>query len=94
MLFSWTTRETHQQGAGFTRDIGVDGAFVFAQLCPPAGTQIKVELVLPVPEDPRRELRLRCTGTVVRTEVDWPYGRGFAVSGHFGGELQSEMARA
>lgn len=86
--------QSRRQNAGFTRDVGVGGAFVFAQACPGVGSSIKVELVLPVSEKSGREIRLRCVGTVIRVDVGGPHGCGFAVAGDFGHERYSELARA
>jgi transcription antitermination factor NusG len=93
VLFAWAG-EAHNQSAGFTRDIGVGGAFIFSQLCPPSGAEVKVELVLPLPDDGGRELRFRCIGKVIRLEAHWPQGQGFAIAGDFGREYYSELARA
>jgi hypothetical protein len=93
VLFSWTDK-SRQQGAGFTRDIGVDGVFIFAEECPPTGTTIDVELVLPLPKDSSRELRLRCIGKVIRVDANYPQGHGFAVTADFGRRYHSEFGRA
>ena len=88
VLFSWT-KYSRRQNAGFTRNIGVGGAFVFAQICPAVGTLIKVELILPVSEESGREIRLCCAGKVIRVEHD-----GFAVAGDFGQDQYSQMVNA
>ena len=96
VLFSWTQEaEANELGsnyrsAGFTRDIGVGGIFVFAQQGPPCGV-VEVELVLPLPTESAREIRLRCIGTVLRIENS-PSHRGFAVAGDFGCEHYPEFA--
>ena len=92
VLFGWQEKSPNQNG-GFTRDISVGGVFVLAQTCPPTGAKVKVELVLPIPDDPGRELRLRCVGKVIR--IEWfPHCQGFAIAGDFGHEYLPEMGRA
>jgi hypothetical protein len=87
VLFSWR-EDVQVQNGGFTRDIGVDGVFVIARVCPPVGAEVKLELVLPVPQEPKRELRLRYTGRVVRVD-DADLSKGFALVGDFGDEYLS-----
>lgn len=95
VLFSWLD-ETHRQSAGFTRDIGTEGAFVFARSCPPLGAYVKIEIVLPLSraaESCGRAVRLRCIGKVIRIENDlsWSQG-GFAVMGDFANQDYSRLA--
>lgn len=92
-LFSWTTESLHQN-VGFTKDIGVGGVFIFAQVIPPLGADVKVELVLPLPKAHDREIRLRCIGRVIRVDMKMLCGQGFAVAGDFGREHSSEYAQA
>ena len=82
------------QNAGFTRDIGVGGVFIFAQRCPPKGAMVKVELLVPLSEETGREVRLQCVGKVLRTEINLPHGQGFAVAGDFGDQNYPQIARA
>lgn len=82
VLFSWRDEIEHRS-AGFTRDIGLGGAFVFAQLCPPVGAMVHVELVVPLSKDDGREIRLRCDGRVIRLESDSRFAQGFALAGDF-----------
>ena len=76
VLFSWTQDaleakepgsepRSYNRGAGFTRDIGLRGIFVFAQQRPPCGL-VSMELILPLASDSAREIRLRFIGTVIR----------------------------
>jgi|SRR4051812_779969 hypothetical protein len=92
VLFSWT-QGSHNQSAGFTRDIGVGGVFIFARECPPCGAVLEVNLVVPVPAETAQEIHLRCIGTVVRIDNLARHG-GFAVVGDFGCDRYSGFSTA
>ena len=53
---------------GRTRDISVRGAFIYAQVCPPEGETVKVNMVLATIPNSARSLRLNAEGRVVRSE--------------------------
>ena len=94
MLFSWNDH-AHHQNAGFTRDIGTGGVFIFARACPPRGSRLKVEIVVPLSKETGREIRLRCVGEVIRVELGSPYSQdGFAVAGDFGNPDEMPLAQA
>jgi len=70
-----------QSVKGRTRDISTSGAFIYAQVCPPEGVTVKVDIVLATIPNSLRCLRLNAQGRVVRFEELTSGGgeRGFAV---------------
>ena len=57
-----------QRVEGRTRDISISGAYVFARVCPPEGTSVKVDMLLATVPNSPRSLRLNAQGRVVRAE--------------------------
>jgi len=74
-------RGDEQSVEGRTRDISTSGAFIYAQVCPPEGVTVKVNMVLATIPNSARSLRLNAEGRVVRSEQPTSGGgtRGFAV---------------
>jgi hypothetical protein len=69
----------HTQG-GFTCDVSLGGALIFSSKCPPAGSDILIEVLLPSPDQSDEELRIECLGRVTRV----PAQAGcFGVQGRF-----------
>ena len=70
-----------QRVEGRTRDISISGAYVFARVCPPEGTSVKVDMLLATVPNSPRSLRLNAQGRVVRAERPANEGSmcGFAV---------------
>ena len=81
MIFHWGTEEEFTQG-GFTRDVARDGAFIMSSVCPPVGSAVRIEILIPSPSHHGEELRIECAGTVVR-KVDELGLKGFGFSGVF-----------
>jgi hypothetical protein len=71
-----------QSVKGRTRDISTSGAFIYAQVCPPEGVTVEVNMVLATIPNSVRSLRLNAEGRVVRSEQPTGGGgaTGFAVS--------------
>lgn len=81
VIFHWT--ETIERTAGgFTVDVALDGALIRSSVCPPVGTKVKIEVLLPAPDESGEELRIECTGTVTRI-VESQGMRAFGVYGFF-----------
>ena len=70
-----------QSVEGRTRDISTSGAFIYAQVCPPEGVAVRVDMVLATIANSVRCLRLNAEGRVVRSEqlANGEGTRGFAV---------------
>jgi PilZ domain-containing protein len=81
VLFHWNDGREHTEG-GFTSDVALDGALILCSKCPPVGTEVRIEILLPSPDLSGEELRIECTGTVTRV-VDQPRTKAFGVYGIF-----------
>ena len=86
VLFRWSDRSEHYE-VGYCTNLGLGGIFVLATKSPPIGTQVDLEVVVIRAFDPvPGELRLKCTGHVVRIQA-WDQLSGFAVAGRFEDEI-------
>ena len=81
VIFHWNDGVDHTEG-GFTRDVARDGAFIISSQCPPVGSDVRIEVLVPSFDAPFRELRVECMGKVMRVEADFGY-KGFGVCGRF-----------
>ena len=81
VLFRWSDGIDHTEG-GFTRDVALDGVFIVSSKCPPIGSEVRIEVLFPSPNDPSVELRIECTGNVMRVENGFGCS-GFGVHGRF-----------
>ena len=82
-VFSWKNGgDVWQHDVGLTRDLSIQGAFIFAASPPPSGADLKVQAFLP-PGSPALSIIMSAQGQVVRVAPPQE-GRpaGFAVSGH------------
>jgi len=67
---------------GFTNDVALDGALILASNCPPVGTEVRLEVLIPSPDQNGEDLRIKCIGQVTR--VFHPPGHtAFGVHGTF-----------
>jgi hypothetical protein len=64
VIFHWNDGVEHTSG-GFTGDVALDGALILSSECPPVGSDVRVEVLLPSPEMENEELRIGCSGKVV-----------------------------
>jgi hypothetical protein len=69
VIFHWNDGVDHTEG-GFTNDVAADGASIVSSRCPPSGTSIRIEVLVPSPCQESEELRIESTGTVERADVD------------------------
>ncbi len=74
MVFEWNGT----QGAGHTRDVSLEGAFVVCSIPPNEGELIEIEVVFPGSTSDSPGFTIRSKGRVVRVESD-PV-TGFAAS--------------
>ena len=56
---------------GFTSDVALDGALILSSECPPVGSDVLIEVLIPSPDHSGEELRIECVGKVTRT-IDQP----------------------
>ncbi len=69
VLFSWgDERNVLHEGEGRTRDISERGVFVLARQCPPEGSTVLMNILLPAFPGARRILKIRAIAKVVRAE--------------------------
>ena len=81
VIFRWNDVADHTEG-GFTRDVALDGVFIISSKWPPVGSEIRIEVLFPWPNEPSGELRIECTGKVMRVETSFGC-TGFGVQGRF-----------
>jgi hypothetical protein len=84
VLFHWNDGAEHMAG-GFTSDVALDGALILSSECPPVGSDVRIEVLIPSPDHSGEELRIECVGKVTRT-IDQPGCRLFGVHGTFDDE--------
>jgi hypothetical protein len=65
VIFHWDDGKEHT-GGGFTNDVALDGALIFSSKCPPVGSDIRIEVLVPSPDLSGEELRIECVGKVTR----------------------------
>lgn len=65
VIFHWNDG-TDQTEGGFTSDVALDGALIRSSRCPPVGADIRIEVLVPSPDDAVEEIRIECTGKVTR----------------------------
>jgi hypothetical protein len=81
VLYHWNDGAEHTDG-GFTSDVALDGALILSSKCPPIGSDVRIEILLPSPDGSGEEIRIECTGTVTRV-VEQPGCNAFGVHGVF-----------
>ena len=68
-VFTWQgAQQSSLFGAGLTRDISFDGAFIFSLTCPPVGSAIQLDVLLLPLQSGERSLRMKTEATVIRVE--------------------------
>ncbi len=81
VIFHWNDGTEHT-GGGFTSDVALDGALILSSSCPPVGSEVRMEVLLPSPDHSGEEIRIECVGTVTRTAEHSGAG-AFGVHGRF-----------
>jgi PilZ domain len=81
VIFHWNDGTEHTAG-GFTSDVALDGALILSSKCPPIGSEVRIEVLLPSPDQSAEELRIECTGTVTRI-LEQQGCKAFGVHGIF-----------
>jgi hypothetical protein len=74
----------HTEG-GFTTDVALDGALIVSSKCPPIGVDIRIEVLIPSPDQSAEEIRIECMGKVTRVAKQPGTGH-FGVRGIFNDE--------
>jgi hypothetical protein len=81
VIFHWNDGTEHTEG-GFTTDVALDGALILSSRCPPVGADIRIEVLIPSPDQAAEEIRIVCTGKVTRV-ADHLSSNFFGVRGMF-----------
>jgi hypothetical protein len=85
VVFSWQDDAGHVQGCdGYCRDLGSRGIYVQAELVPPLGVSVEMNVFLPRPEHSARPSEIHAIGRVVRSECRTTTSEcaGFAAMNH------------
>ena len=69
VIFHWNDGREQMEG-GFTCDVALDGALIFSSRCPPIGSDVRIEVLIPSPDRSGVELRVQCIGKVTRVVED------------------------
>jgi hypothetical protein len=65
VIFRWNDGTEHTEG-GFTSEVALDSTMILSSHCPPVGSHVRVELLIPSPVKSGEELRVECLGKVIR----------------------------
>ena len=85
VVFSWQDEAGRVHGCdGYCRDLGSRGIYVTAQLVPPLGASVEMNVFLPRPGHSTRPSEIHAIGRVVRSEQTTPVSEvpGFAAMNH------------
>ena len=85
VVFSWQDEAGRVHGCdGYCRDLGSRGIYVQAELVPPLGVSVEMNVFLPRPEHSARPSEIHAIGRVVRSERPVPNSErcGFAAMNH------------
>jgi hypothetical protein len=91
VIFHWNDG-TEQTEGGFTNDVALDGALILSTRCPPVGTEIRIEVLVPSPDDSSEQIRIECIGTVTRVWQQ-PGTSFFGVHGIFSDDQLTRRAQ-
>jgi len=82
VIFRWSDETGDHTEGGFTRDVALDGVFIVSSKCPPIGSDVRIEVLFPSPNEGNGEMRIECIGKVMRA-VNNSTCTGFGVWGQF-----------
>jgi len=81
VIFHWNDGGEFTEG-GFTYDLAINGALICSTRCPPIGSNIRIEVLVPSPNNKGEQLRVQCVGKVTRAVSEGDRS-SFGVRGHF-----------
>jgi hypothetical protein len=81
VIFHWTDDGEFTEG-GFTYDIALNGVLICSTKCPPVGSDVRIEVLVPSPANSSEQLRILCVGKVTRSVVEGAHCT-FGVKGWF-----------
>ena len=82
VIFHWNDGGEFTEG-GFTYDVALDGALICSTRCPPIGCDVRIEVLIPSPDQRSEQLRIQCVGKVTRAVVSQGNCGSFGVRGFF-----------
>ena len=82
VIFHWNDGGEFTEG-GFTYDVALDGALIYSTRCPPIGCDVRIEVLIPSPDQSGEQLRIQCVGKVTRAFVREGNRSCFGVRGFF-----------
>ncbi len=85
VVFSWQDDAGRVHGCdGYCRDLGSRGIYITAELVPPLGASVEMNVFLPRPGHSTRPSEIHAIGRVVRSEQNTPVSEiaGFAAMNH------------
>lgn len=82
VIFHWNDGGEFTEG-GFTYDVALDGALICSTRCPPIGCDVRIEVLIPSPDQSSEQLRIQCVGKVTRAVVSQGNCGSFGVRGFF-----------
>lgn len=82
VIFHWNDGGEFTEG-GFTYDVALDGALICSARCPPIGCDVRIEVLIPSPDQTGEHLRIQCVGKVTRAVVGDDNRSRFGVRGFF-----------
>ena len=85
VIFHWNDGAGSHTEGGFTSDVALDGALILSSKCPPVGSSVRIEVLIPSLDQSGPELRIECIGVVTRVLEQFG-GRAFGVHGIFDDE--------
>ena len=71
---------------GFTSNVALDSALILSSNCPPIGSEVRIEVLLPSPDRKGEEFQIECVGQVTRVVEQAGFGE-FEVRGVFDDHL-------
>ncbi len=81
VVFHWN-EAGGRTGDGFTSDVALDGALINSSKCPPAGSDVRIEVLILSPVQDGQEMRIQCAGKVTRV-IEQGGFMSFGVRGDF-----------
>ena len=85
VIFHWNDGADHTEG-GFRNDVALDGALILSSKCPPIGADVRIEVLIPSPDQSAEGIRIECVGKVTRV-WEQPGFTYFGVHGIFNEDL-------
>jgi len=90
-VFTWNDGTEHM-GAGLTSDVSLNGASILSTICPPVGTDVRIDILLPSPDHSGEGLKIECIARVARLLTE-PGFTAFCVHGTFDDDHLTAMFR-